>query len=92
MEVILSTSFGVKTNAQTDPNDHLMNLARNSLGKGTFVVLVSMIPLVGGWLSKKLANTRFGLSINALADVARKIIEERKAHESQRKVRYSASL
>ena len=87
MEVILSTAFGVKTAAQTNPNDELMKLGRSAMGEGLLVMSLSLIPIVGTWLSQTLANSRYGLSFGALADVARKIIEERKAHGNQRKVR-----
>ena len=87
MEVILSTAFGVKTAAQTNPNDELMKLGRSSMGDGVLVMSLSLIPIVGTWLSQTLANSRYGMSFGALADVARKIMEERKAHGSQRKVR-----
>ena len=87
MEVILSTAFGVKTAAQTNPNDELMKLGRSAMGDAGLVTLVASIPIIGARLSQKLINSRYGMSFGALADVARKIIEERKAHGSQRKVR-----
>ena len=87
MEVILSTAFGVKTAAQTNPNDELMKLGRQAMGDGVLPMSLSLIPIVGTWLSQTLGNSRYGMGFGALADIARKIIEERKKHGSQRKVR-----
>ena len=90
MEVILSTAFGVKTESQTNPDDHLMKLAKNAMARQLPILLASMIPFIGQWISKKLATTRFGDSRTKLFGVAREIIEKRKkiAAEFQRKVRF----
>ena len=90
MEVILSTAFGVKTESQTNPDDHLMKLAKNAMARQLPILLASMIPFIGQWISKKLATTRFGDNQTKLFGVAREIIEKRKkiAAEFQRKVRF----
>ena len=92
MEVILSTAFGVKTESQTNPNDHLMKLARAAMQRRILVTLAVMIPVIGQWLSRKLTESRFGFGNKELFDIARGIIKERRdiAAESgyQRKVTF----
>eukprot|EP00112_Aurelia_sp_Birch-Aquarium-sp1_P017611 Seg4099.3 transcript_id=Seg4099.3/GoldUCD/mRNA.D3Y31 product="Cytochrome P450 3A31" protein_id=Seg4099.3/GoldUCD/D3Y31 len=78
MEVILSTAFGVKTESQTNPDDHLMKLARAAMQRRLVVTLAVMIPVIGQWLSRKLAASRFGLGNSELFDIARGIIKERR--------------
>ena len=88
MEVILSTAFGVKTESQTNPNDHLMKLARAAMQRRIVVSLALMIPVIGQWLSRKLLESRFGFGNKELFDIARGIIRERREGSYQRKVTF----
>ncbi len=91
MEVILSSAFGVKTDSQTNPKDKLTNLARKAMEEDFLPEIALMIPIIGKWLSKKLAaSPTYGLKMEELEKIAREVIKQRKEEAGsgkQRKVR-----
>ncbi len=89
MEVILSSSFGVKTDSQTNPDDKMTAMARKAMERKPLPGIVNMIPVVGKYLAQKLIQTtRFGFGWSPVVDVARNIIKQRRqsAGQSQRRV------
>ncbi len=79
MEVILSSSFGVKTESQTNPNDKMTRLAKGLMEGKPWPEIALMIPVIGKYLSTKLnATAWFGFGNSPMVEIAKKIIKQRK--------------
>ena len=78
MEVILSAAFGVKSEAQLDPDDKMMSHARRAMTPRPFASLASLIPIVGKKLFKKLILSSWGLNWMHIIEFAQLVIKGRK--------------
>ena len=79
METILSAAFGLQAETQTNPNDPVTKLAKESLTPRKWLLFIAMIPVIGG----KLLEYVFKYYISKLPNiqlVAEQVINERKRH------------
>lgn len=78
MEVILSATFGMKTDSQTDPDDKLTNLARRAMNPPPWTNIALMVPFIGKMLAKKVASSSLGFGWGPMVDIAKDIIKKRR--------------
>ena len=79
METILSAAFGLQAETQTNPNDPVTKLAKESLTPRRWFVIIAVIPVIG----EKLLEYIFKYYISKLPNiqlVAEQVIKERKRH------------
>eukprot|EP00794_Sanderia_malayensis_P005402 gene5402-6078_t len=77
LEVIISSSFGIKTESQTNPDDKLVEMAKKAMDPGILPIAIAMVPFIGKYLSRLISSSRFGVGMAPLAKVSRNIIKTR---------------
>ena len=79
LETILATTFGVKSETQTNPDDIMAKYAWEALNRSKWIGVIAMVPLIGSKLAKQLMPTTYGMGYGNLQSVTMRMIKQRKS-------------
>ena len=83
LDVIMSTTFGIQTDFQNNPDDPIMDTAIKSMKPNSLLqiiasIILPMFPFGRAFLTSKLGSKIFFKKLMEMADIARDVVDVRR--------------